>query len=99
MRALIGLGLLAAIGLLFWAWWLPTLLAVIVTIALSICLDWRHIEALLDDKPFIANDATAIAINELHRRAVDGDTHVALHQKYMETLRSKEQFLKQLQGW
>jgi hypothetical protein len=97
MRRCIGLGLLAVIGLLIWAWWLPTLLAIVVTIALGICLDWPHVQAVLLDEMFVSGDRRS-TVMEWQRKAADWDTYAEMVQDYRQTVRRKEEALRQLRG-
>lgn len=95
MRWLIGIGLLAVTGLLFWAWWLPTLLVLIAATGLFVCLDWPHCKAIWDGEMYVSPDYRP-TVNEWRNKAADWDTLMALQRGSMETQRRKVQFLKQI---
>ena len=95
MRWLIGASLLAVIGLLMWAWWLPTLLTFVALSALYVCFDWQHVSALWLGELFVSPRDWP-NVQEWRRKAADWDTYVQMDMHYQQTVAAKEEMLRQL---
>lgn len=46
-----------AVGVLFWAFWLPALLCFAVALLIAVCVDWDHVVAWFNCDPFMNPEA------------------------------------------
>lgn len=98
MRGLIGTGLLAVIGLLMWAWWLPTLLTLLVVVALAVCFDWPHVRAFICEEMFIS-PGFQNTVEEWRDDSRRWHSYTELLVDYHQTQLRKERELRQIRGW